>query len=214
MASMTTPICDRSVSSGAQAITPEVYLWNASASATAARWGLEDLHALAQLVASRDEEIVKPVPRAKNLMCSASGRTTGANAASARSMATRWTTISTASAFAYWPSGRSGSGSPRSSKGLSLHLGRRGGPRPRTRHGLPEQRRQRHASGRGLGPPVGELGRRYAGGRSDGAAIGHQDAPPGEKGARAPPANSAGGRTSGGSKGAEHPSPAPMLHIG
>ena len=53
----------------------------------------------------------------------------------------------------------------------------------------------------GLGPPVGEFGRRYTGGGCDGAVIGHQDAPPRGEGARAPPANSAGARVSGGSKG-------------
>ena len=57
---------------------------------------------------------------------------------------------------------------------LRVRASRRGGPRPRALHGLPEQRRQRHD---GLGPPVGELGRRYAGGCGDGAAIGRQDAP-------------------------------------
>ena len=75
-----------------------------------------------------------------------------------------------------------------------------------------DQRRERPLDGDQVGDDLDGLGVRFegigpAGGRSDGAAIGHQDAPPGEKGARAPPANSAGGRTSGGSKGAEHPSP-------
>ena len=59
------------------------------------------------------------------------------------------------------------------SAGLTLTLprGRRGGPHPRARHGLPEQRRQRHANGRSLDLPVGQFGRRYAGGNHDGAAF-------------------------------------------
>ena len=59
------------------------------------------------------------------------------------------------------------------SAGLTLTLprGRRGGPHPRARHGLPEQRRQRHANGRSLDLPVGQFGRRYAGGDHDGAAF-------------------------------------------
>ena len=59
------------------------------------------------------------------------------------------------------------------SAGLTLTLprGRRSGPHPRARHGLPEQRRQRHANGRSLDLPVGQFGRRYAGGNHDGAAF-------------------------------------------
>ena len=68
------------------------------------------------------------------------------------------------------------SGTPRHAPlGLTLTLprGRRRGPRPRARHGLPEQRRQRHAGGRSLGLPVGQFGRRHAGGDHDGAAVSH-----------------------------------------
>ena len=65
-----------------------------------------------------------------------------------------------------------------------------------------------HFLGHGLGPPVGELGRRYVGGGGDGAAISHQDEPARGTGASPPPANSAGAWVSGGSKG-RSPSPAP-----
>ena len=57
---------------------------------------------------------------------------------------------------------------------LALDLGRRRGPGAGPRHGLPQQVGQRHAHGRRLGPPVGELGRRHAGVHSDGAAVTHR----------------------------------------
>ena len=56
---------------------------------------------------------------------------------------------------------------------LPLNPGRRSSPCPRAHHGLPEQGRQRHAGGGSLGPPVGELGRRHAGGDGGGAAHGN-----------------------------------------
>ena len=70
----------------------------------------------------------------------------------------------------------------------ALDLGRRGGPCPRARHGPPQQRRQRHSGGRGLGPPDGGLGRLYADGDQDRAALTHGDASPREKRGPGPPA--------------------------
>ena len=58
--------------------------------------------------------------------------------------------------------------------------------------------------GHGLGPPSRRARPAIRGG-GDGAAIGHQDAPARAKGRRAPPANSARGRASGGSKGGGAP---------
>ena len=98
---------------------------------------------------------------------------------------------------------------------LALDLGRWGGPRPRARHGLPQQGRQRNAGGGSLGPRVGELGRRHAGGDGGGAALGHQDAPPRGKGGKAPIRELHRSADLGGFEGGRsHPSPAPMYDIG
>ena len=54
----------------------------------------------------------------------------------------------------------------------------------------------RHANGRSLGLPVGQFGRRYAGGDHDGAAISDERTRVGVRGARTPPARCSGGATS------------------
>ena len=59
------------------------------------------------------------------------------------------------------------------SRALALDLGRAGCPRPRASHGPPDQRGQGYACGCGLGPPEGELGRRYTGGDDGGTALRH-----------------------------------------
>ena len=97
---------------------------------------------------------------------------------------------------------------------LALDLGRRGGPCPRARHGPPQQRRQRHAGGCGLGPPDGGLGRRYADGDQDrGGAHPLGCVATGETGAGATGREIRVSADSGGIEG-DHPSPAPVLYTG
>ncbi len=76
---------------------------------------------------------------------------------------------------------------------LTFPRGRRGGPHPRARHGL----------------PVGQFGRRYAGGDHDGAAISDERTGDGVRGAPPPPArcSSSGAGSRGFEGGRSIPSP-------
>ena len=74
--------------------------------------------------------------------------------------------------------------------------GRRGGPRPRVRHGLPQPRRQSDT------PAAAARQVASAAGGGDGTAIGHRG-----KGGEPPPASFAGARASGGSKGERSSAP-------
>ena len=91
---------------------------------------------------------------------------------------------------------------PRNDSALAFPHGIAGCPRSRTDHGPPDQRRQGQGYGCGLGPPVGELGRR-AGDDHHGAALRHGRTVNGVSGGRspAPVRCSASGATSRGSKG-------------
>ena len=86
---------------------------------------------------------------------------------------------------------------------LALDLGRAGRPRPRARHGPPDQRGQGY--GCGLGPPSGELGRRYAGGDDGAAAVRHHAAPTRGEGGGAPFRDLYGSATRGGFEGGREP---------
>ena len=66
--------------------------------------------------------------------------------------------------------------------------------------------------GHGLGPPSRRARPAIRGG-GDGAAIGHQDAPARAKGGRAPSANSAGARDSGGIEGEGGAPPSPASNV-
>ena len=96
---------------------------------------------------------------------------------------------------------------------LALDRGSAGRPCPRAGHGPAYQRRERHAGGRGLGPPLGGLLRREADGDDDRAAPSHQAMPTRGNGGTAPPTGCAGARVCWGSKG-RSPSPAPRLYRG
>ena len=98
---------------------------------------------------------------------------------------------------------------------LALGVGRRGGPRPRPRHRLPQQVGQRHAGGRRLRPPVGDLGERGAQVDLPGAATSHQAHRQGVRGAEPSAGRPGRARIAGGSRGAEPPPRQPQcVHIG
>ena len=69
---------------------------------------------------------------------------------------------------------------------LALDLGRRGRPSPGARHRPADQRRERHAGGLRLGPPVGGLVRREADGDQNRAASSQRAAPQRGEGGRRP----------------------------
>ena len=98
---------------------------------------------------------------------------------------------------------------------LALGVGRRRGPRPRPRHRLPQQVGQRHAGGRRLRPPVGDLGGRGAQVDLPGAAASHQAHRRGVRGAE-PSAGRPGRATAArGSRGAQRPPrQPPCVHKG
>ena len=212
-------------SSGAHAITPDVYLCsNSSESATAATIsGLPSQHldALARLpgrvllpeeVFGRSPRRPGPVREKLNVHRCPSGLSKRASAVSARSMETRRARTSTASAAPLWRIGPPRDlvqvvPDPRDLPGaLALDLGRAGGPRPRAGHRPPDQRRQGHAGGLRLGPPVGGLGR--ADTRAVTTAVRRSGITPhrhGGRGAEPPSATSTGARRAGGSKGGRRP---------